>query len=110
MFCGFTEIEISSKLIPKKEIILIKLQAFRSSKVAGFFEEFILSNVPKFPDLFKLLAPTRKKIPFSKIPGFYCSFSNSSLWDVCKASGKLHLKRGPLYNATARRSIRNRLQ
>ena len=50
MFCGFTEIEISSKLIPKKEIILIMLQAFRSSKVAGFIEEFILSNVPKFPD------------------------------------------------------------
>lgn len=67
------------------------MKAFNFIKVAGS-EGFILSNGLGFIDLVKFI-----DLVFNKIAGFYSSFSNYSLWDICKASGKRSLKLGPLY-------------
>ena len=76
------------------------MKAFNFIKVAGS-EGFILSNGLGFIDLVKYI-----DLVFNKIAGFYSSFSNYSLWDICKASGKRSLKLGPLYTTASRRVVK----
>ena len=53
----------------------------------------------------------RERLPvigflFSKTAAFYSSFSNSSLCDAFKSSGKDNLERGSLHTAVARRAMK----
>ena len=81
------------------------LQVFTVSKVADFY----LWRV-HFKQCLRSLASVKlltvRGFLFRKITGFYSRFSNSSLWDVSKASVKHSPKSSPVYTAAARQGIK----